>query len=97
MCTRGTCDKYRFLPFTILMPRGPRISIVKSSAGTISGVENFTKTGVVDRLTPAEGWWTQQDRDLLDSALQEVTGNHGRGNFGGGSVGVDARLQWAED
>lgn len=32
---------------------------------------------------------------LSDSALQEVTGNHGRENFGG-IVGVEARLQWAE-
>lgn len=36
------------------MPWDPEIYIVKSSAVTVSGVENFMKIGAVDRLMPAE-------------------------------------------
>lgn len=53
-CAQGACEKYRFLPLTILMLWDPGICMVKSSAGLTSGVENFMKMGVVDRLMPAE-------------------------------------------
>lgn len=38
----------------MLMLWDPGICMVKNSSGITSGVENFMKMGVVDRLMPAE-------------------------------------------